>query len=130
MELSEQELNLYKESNKVLEALYSYFEEEVKGNPKEFTVDLMNKMTDAIKACIRYNNVLTTSIKDKIIVLNEKGISLLNSFYNYYDQLPKKENEVADASGQGLMEVYSGIIQTMTPIAMFIISFFDEKYAA
>lgn len=118
--------DLYKASDEALKPIYDYFQEVNGLKADEYTTTLMNKMTNAIKATIRFNNVLNQAIQEKLIFLDQHSVSLLNSFYSYYDSMPKSEVEVSESTGSVLMEIYTGMIQSMTPIALFVASQFEE----
>lgn len=118
--------DLHKACDETLQPIYDYFKTSSELKADEYTTDLMNKMTQAVKACIRFNNTLNEAIKDKLVVLDQQGVNLLNTFYSYYDSLPRSEVEVTESTGEVLMEVYTGIIQSMTPIALFIVSKFED----
>jgi len=120
MPLNEKEEALLSKCDEALELLYDYFQYSSNSRPDEYTNELMNKMTNAVKASIRFNNALTKALEDKVVVLSPQALNMLNSFYSYYDQVPKKESDVEDIGGSALMEVYTGIIQNITPIALLI----------
>ena len=54
------------------------------------------------------------------LVLSPQALSMLNSFYSFYEQMPKNASEVENTGGAVLMDVYTGIIQNITPIALLI----------
>lgn len=120
MPLNKKEEELLAKSEEALELLYDYFQYSSNCKPDEYTNELMNKMTNAVKASIRFNNVLVKALEEKVIVLSPQALSMLNSFYSFYEQMPKNESEVENIGGTSLMEVYTGIIQNMTPIALLI----------
>ena len=115
MPLNEKEEALLSKCDEALELLYDYFQYSSNSRPDEYTNELMNKMTNAVKASIRFNNALTKALEDKVVVLSPQALNMLNSFYSYYDQ-----SDVEDIGGSALMEVYTGIIQNITPIALLI----------
>lgn len=120
MALSDKEELLNNACDEALSKIYDYFQFAGVSKSDEYTTDLMNKMTDAIKATIRFNNSLTKALKDRVIELTPQALSILNTYYAYYDQMPKREEEVSEVGGSALMEVYTGMLKNMTPIALMI----------
>ena len=118
--LSQKEVELNKDCDDMLQVVYDYFKFAGESKASEYTNELMNKMTDAVKATIRFNNKLTKAINDKTFVLDPQACSMLNTFYSFYEQMPKTEEEVSAAGGRALMEVYTSMLQNMTPIAIMI----------
>ncbi len=130
MPLNEKEEALLAKSEEALELLYDYFQYSSNCKPCDYTSELMNKMTEAVKASIRFNNSLVKALEDKVVVLSPQALSMLNSFYSFYEQMPKNASEVENIGGAALMDVYTGIIQNITPIALLISSSMDVSTKA
>ena len=125
--LTQQEETLNKGCDEMLTIVYDYFKFAGEMKTSDYTVELMNKMTNAVKATIRFSNILTKSLENKSFVLDPQACSMLNTFYSFYDQMPKSEEEVSAAGGRALMEVYTGMLQSITPIAILISSELSAK---
>ena len=128
MTLNKKEEALLAKSEEALELLYDYFQYSSNCKPCDYTSELMNKMTEAVKASIRFNNSLVKALEDKVVVLSPQALSMLNSFYSFYEQMPKNASEVENTGGAVLMDVYTGIIQNITPIALLISTELSTKW--
>ena len=84
-------------------------------------------MTLAVKASIRFNNKLVKALEEDVIKLSPQASSMLNSFYSYYEQMPKTEEQVSSIGGTALIDVYTGMLQNITPLALLISTELSSK---
>lgn len=125
MNSKEELLNLA--CDEALSAIYDYFQFAGDMKTEEYTSELMNKMTLAVKASIRFNNKLVKALEEDVIKLSPQASSMLNSFYSYYEQMPKTEEQVSSIGGTALIDVYTGMLQNITPLALLISTELSSK---
>lgn len=125
MNNKEELLNLV--CDEALSAIYDYFQFAGDMKTEEYTAELMNKMTLAVKASIRFNNKLVKALEEDVIKLSPQASSMLNTFYSYYEQMPKTEEQVSSIGGTALIDVYTGMLQNITPLALLISTELSSK---
>ena len=114
--------------DEALSSIYDYFQFAGDMKTEEYTSELMNKMTLAVKASIRFNNKLVKALEEGVIKLSPQASSMLNAFYSYYEQMPKTEEQVSSIGGTSLIDVYTGMLQNITPLALLISTELSSKF--
>lgn len=122
MMLNDKESFLNDACDEALSVIYDYFQVSESNKSNEYTNEIMNKMTNAVKATIRFNNTLLKALNENVIKLSPQASNMLNMFYSFYDQMPHTEEQVSETGGTALMDIYTGMIQSMTPIALLVSS--------